>query len=354
MGQVLLIGAGKLAAEIDGQNLPIIEPLETDSFVARSVLQKAIRRGLFDIAISAAVTLLEADGSVLWRRLLVTALEDIGIGSPHVLFQLAAASTMTQRRQIADDRTIAIAIVRQMCCAEKCQAANDLFNLAHNGSPFDRGRFDAGDNDLTELENLYDAAKHLLSNLPISAPIGQQTDFIRSFFSGLAPVQLDAYVWAYQRSRVPLALTTLALHQPYYEQSEAMGADTSPPPTFEWISGIPSFALDQYTRAGKAAIRQYVARSSKWQFFARKAKIARADQVAAAGELLFRVEGAAIDRRRNWRIGYALYHRSLMIGCFMDEQFVHEGLDLIMGELDLINCLRRQNYRNAGVTGQCN
>lgn len=53
-------------------------PLNTDSWLARSVLQKALRRGMTDLALSAAAQLHLLDRRTLWRRLIVTALEDLG------------------------------------------------------------------------------------------------------------------------------------------------------------------------------------------------------------------------------------------------------------------------------------
>ena len=67
-----------LTDELRGRATPAPIPLATDSWVARSVLQKAIRRGMLELALSAAAQLVVIDRRTLWRRLIVTALEDLG------------------------------------------------------------------------------------------------------------------------------------------------------------------------------------------------------------------------------------------------------------------------------------
>jgi hypothetical protein len=115
------------------------------------------------------------------------------------------------------------------------------------------------------------------------------------------------------------------------------GTDDDLPPT-TWVGDIPTWALDQYTRGGKAAIRSYIGQSSEWKCFARDAAVT--DHVAAAGELLFRTEGAQVANRRQWPVGIDLYERSQPIACFMPLEAVSEGLSLIRRQLPHIDHLR--------------
>ena len=75
----------QFADEIASRETPTAKPLNSDSFVARSVMQKAIRRGMTGLALSAAANLITTARRVLWRRLLVTALEDLGVGEVDLL-----------------------------------------------------------------------------------------------------------------------------------------------------------------------------------------------------------------------------------------------------------------------------
>ncbi len=58
---------------------PQLNPMRCDRWIARSALQKAIRRGEVQIAQRALATLLEQDRYSIWRHLIVIASEDIGV-----------------------------------------------------------------------------------------------------------------------------------------------------------------------------------------------------------------------------------------------------------------------------------
>jgi hypothetical protein len=72
---------GHLASEARPPTLAI------DPWVASSLLQKAIRRGDVDLAERAAFTLSRYRGQGIWRRLVVIAFEDVGVGSVDALLQ---------------------------------------------------------------------------------------------------------------------------------------------------------------------------------------------------------------------------------------------------------------------------
>ena len=61
--------------------LNAIDPLRCDRWLALSAMQKSIRRGDGLTALRALRTLYQHDPSSTWRRLLIIACEDVGIGS---------------------------------------------------------------------------------------------------------------------------------------------------------------------------------------------------------------------------------------------------------------------------------
>jgi replication-associated recombination protein RarA len=56
-------------------------PMDASPWVAMSAMQKAIRRGREDVALSAAATLLRDAPDKLWRRLGCIAYEDVGLAA---------------------------------------------------------------------------------------------------------------------------------------------------------------------------------------------------------------------------------------------------------------------------------
>jgi hypothetical protein len=81
--------------------------------VVSSLLQKAIRRGDADIARRAAHTPFKLKGSASWRRLIVIASEDIGVGSPDALVMtVAAGADPAWRKRWGGDAHAVMAVAR--------------------------------------------------------------------------------------------------------------------------------------------------------------------------------------------------------------------------------------------------
>ena len=119
----------QLAGEVleRGYDLPRFNPLNINPWLAMSLMQKAIRRGREGLALQAAATLLSNSPSRLWRRIGITAYEDIGVAD----FEAVALATATLkgkvwRSEIGGERAVASYVVRRLCAAIKCRAADDL------------------------------------------------------------------------------------------------------------------------------------------------------------------------------------------------------------------------------------
>jgi replication-associated recombination protein RarA len=69
------------------------EPIGADAWVISSLLQKSIRRGEAETAKRAAHTFLSLKGSAIWRRPMVIAFEDVGVGSTDAVTAVVAASS---------------------------------------------------------------------------------------------------------------------------------------------------------------------------------------------------------------------------------------------------------------------
>jgi len=345
----------QFADEIGGQVAPQPPPLQTDSYIARSAMQKAIRRGMTDLALRAAATLIAMDQRVLWRRLIVTAMEDQGVGEVDLLSRIVAASRdRTWRHKVGGDWRVISALIRKACACTRCQSANDLWNIAGNDpdlAVFKSGLCDADLGDL--LAFICDERQPVTHRgVAVLVAMGEEAGpaaptHIRpdpgAVFAAFANAGSDSHVavtyeYAFRQARFSLAPLSLCL----WSESrgiELSGEDDDLPPV-TWLGDIPRFALDQYTRPGLAAIRRYAYSSRPWRDFAERWRIARADWPKAAGELLFRVEGAVVTNRRVWGTGKRLYEKSGGLGCFMPEAAVTDGMVLIVRELTLIDKLR--------------
>ena len=338
----------RFAEEFRGREVPDPAPLSTDSWLARSVLQKAIRRGMVDLALSAAAQLVIIDRRTLWRRLLVTALEDLGLQEFGTIAAIVCAARNARwRSQIGGDWPVIATLVHRACAGTRNQAANDLWNIALH------------DPALADVKaDLCEMSPEAVRTLSMQAPdfgvraaaalvaMGQAewcdsaTYDHRAFFhehAACAPDQSAILSEAFRMTRVPLAglLLTLA-HEPV--QSVARVDDDIAPSA--WNGPIPTFAMDQYTRSGKAMIRQFSQQSLEWNAFCDAWNIPRSNRTAAAGELLFRIDGAVVTSRAVTAQSAAIRQRSEALGCFVPSAAVYEAFSILRRQLMHIDQMR--------------
>src|SRR5262245_62523362 len=98
-----------------------------DRWIALSSLQKSIRQGAVEPAISAAEALWR-EPSRLLDRLLVIGLEDIGVGDPEVLREVIELTTdRAWRRKLSDrGRAVTLGLVERMCATAKSRFADEI------------------------------------------------------------------------------------------------------------------------------------------------------------------------------------------------------------------------------------
>jgi hypothetical protein len=126
MNDVLTQARDRLTIALD-RELPVVEPLIADQWIVKSLLQKSIRRGEVEIAQRAALTFLAQKGSALWRRLMIIAFEDIGVGSADVVSMTVAASTdASWRKQSGGEAVVAAHLARLLAEAPKNRSAEHL------------------------------------------------------------------------------------------------------------------------------------------------------------------------------------------------------------------------------------
>lgn len=107
--------------------IPPLKPLPVTVWQAASLMQKSIRRGRTDLALSAAATLMLASPDRLWRRLGTIAFEDIGVADLDMLGLVTVPLGGKRARAIlGGEWPVASLLVEIMCASPKCRAADDL------------------------------------------------------------------------------------------------------------------------------------------------------------------------------------------------------------------------------------
>jgi hypothetical protein len=115
---------------------PVLDPtppapfILPDPYLLASAVQKAIRRGNLKVARRAAHHLHGLDQHRLWRRLAVTALEDIGIGDVEAAAQVMAIACLpAARRLFGDDLAALDAALTIACGAVKDRTADHFCSI---------------------------------------------------------------------------------------------------------------------------------------------------------------------------------------------------------------------------------
>jgi hypothetical protein len=102
-------------------------PMDASPWLAMSTLQKAIRRGRGDLALSAAATLLRDAPEKLWRRIGCIAFEDVGVASLDAVGLATVALEGKQARAaLGGEWAVTSHVVSELCRVPKCRAADDL------------------------------------------------------------------------------------------------------------------------------------------------------------------------------------------------------------------------------------
>ena len=257
---------------VDAKNSPppSLEPMPCDPWVASSTVHKAIRRGEAETAERAILTLIRHRGTGIFRRLMVIAYEDIGIGAPDLLVTLTRLCTDVRlRRQYGDTPTVARWMVRAMAAAPKERSSDYLIcSAVHRpdwechretvGALSARDRIAVATDDDAPL-----ALRATASWFASGVEAGTEKRIGGGDMSGLMTAYIDAGLpeamgravqAAARTTREPIVLMLPPLlHELGRGLSEPTSRSVPVPPTL-FVDGVPTYALDKHTRAGRQAI----------------------------------------------------------------------------------------------------
>ena len=98
-----------------------------------SAMQKSIRRGYIQDAIEYALAYHSLDPSSFWRRIVIVAFEDIGVGGAwEIAFTLIAASSKVWRKKVGGDEKVIQYIVSALASSARDRTVCDYFQALFN------------------------------------------------------------------------------------------------------------------------------------------------------------------------------------------------------------------------------
>lgn len=288
-----------------------------DLWLAASALQKAIRRGDRRTARTAVSILVETAPDRLWRRLVVIALEDIGIADlALVAAVLWVSGRAAWRRQHGGEEAVAAALVDALCRAPKCRDACDTLVVADLHPVLARLRQTFTEFDDGELASMVADPGQPLAGRVLAAwllagterfpaaQIAPRHGSIRALLDvfdhlGVGADVLDIAAKGATRTQEahPISLPLISAQAAIAGGFKVLEEEC---PSLGFVAGWPSEAIDMHTRPGRRALSLFVAGDNKGlnRVLGGVRPGFRAEIVGTAA---FRVEGAAVDRRLTYR-----------------------------------------------------
>jgi hypothetical protein len=320
-----------------------------------SLMQKAIRRGRRDYALGAAATLLQGSPERLWRRLCITAFEDIGVGDFEGLALLTAALKGKRwRSKIGGEWAVASYFVDRMCETSKCRAANDLCVVCEQDPAFEEERLRLGYGSQAELiEHVATEPTMAGRALALWFAIGTHrchSDYLRErlgqvdeTFDALAEIGFNIDVVEVCRAAFrKFGDIMIPLFVLVWDEAQRASHQTEPDdlPPEEMVGSVPCWAYDMHVREGNLAMARFLRSGCETARWLESHELPKAP-VRFLGRLLFRVESGLVDRRLKWSMGNRLRQVADTEAHGLAFEEIAEGLRLLRKDLPLLHEERR-------------
>jgi hypothetical protein len=336
----------------------LIKPLPCDRWVAVSAIQKSIRRGDSLTAKRALRNLYRDDPSSTWRRRLIIACEDVGIGALGAVVMTAGRSAKAKAlREIGKDEAAALATVQMLAEAPKDRSADLLFAIAAHDPAFKAMRSKyrpasvarrlefVGDPTLSLPERAI-AVWHssgVESRGEQRVGPGDLNALIRTYTElGVPERLLEAVAVAIKKAHEPFALL-LPLLWPAAAGSETEPLDSSLTPS-SLTNGVPLYALDKHTRLGRQAIKRFAQENAEIAQFLIERGCGSGDD-GALRMAVFYADGALTRPTLQWRYsaeltttGAAADFRSVNVAAEVGAELVR----LVATHIADLNAIRSQ------------
>jgi len=307
----------QIAQEI--QNHPPLEPtnmMAADKWVLASAFQKAIRRGELEIAQSAGLSLLLEDKQMLYRRLHVLAVEDVGVGDIDLAICILAATGDAKTRQLlGGDRVVLGYLIERLCGAALDRTADHLLSIAQDHPHLEDARWDFGRGLINELFDRIKSPDVPLTTRSVAAWYAAGTKQFRSdglwsrqgdleglfgCYQGMGAENalLDACRVAVRKMRNPLPLF-LPLIWSEFSHSKVDKVEETDIPDTRFVDGIPAYALGGHTRLGKRALREFLRQCEPVRECLEKC-LPDTGWQDTSDVAVFHVESALVKRQRLW------------------------------------------------------
>jgi hypothetical protein len=328
---------------------PNLQLMDASPWVAMSAMQKAIRRGREDLALSAAATLLRDSPEKLWRRIGCIAYEDIGVASLEVVgLATVALAGKRHRSALGGEWAVANCVVAEMCRAPRCRAADDLLMTCELHPAYAEARAELPHLTTRDLITVA-AGQGSVHERALALWYALGTDRDRSTLvsrrgeprhvfdhlceAGWPHSVVEVAREGFRRSGIMLCPLVALLS---CEPRPATQLENDELPAEIMIGDVPSWAIDLYSREGRAAVVRFLqtdAPAARWV----RRNVRPARRVPFLGHIVFRVEGGLVVNRMRWPMADEL-RRQVDVECSGQEcPNAMEILELMRDDIPRLN-----------------
>lgn len=336
---------------------PPFYPINTTPWIAMSAMQKAVRRGRKQLALRTAATLLQKSPDRLWRRIGCIAAEDIGLGDLEaVTLTTAALAGKRFRGSLGGEWKVASFLVCRLTRSTKCRAADDLLLTAESHFAFAQARANLANRSTADLISIATGSAPLpIRALALWYGVGtnrrpspqlqpRRGDPAAAFHglrdAGISQAIMEVAREGFRKTGEVLAPFVALLHPEWLAQADATTEDDPLPPE-SMIGDIPGWALDIYTREGRAALQAFIGGGTETAGWVRD-NIPPRQRVGFLGGIVFRVEGGLVRSRLRWPTGDQL-RRLVDLECNGPHCLdATEVLDLMRADIPALNRVRTE------------
>ncbi|TPQ31537.1 hypothetical protein C2U70_23860 [Bradyrhizobium guangdongense] len=290
---------GKLSSEVMS--------FEIDAWIANSLLQKSIRRGEVETAQRAAMTFLRSRGPAIWRRFVLIAFEDVGIGSTECLEAAVRALNSNSGAGARGNELLVSDLAQQLATAPKSRAAEHLITVAKYHHSLESDRVSPEQKFVAEVCSLVTSADcqpemRALALWQASRKGPGKAERITQLLAGCEDAGVPSALIEATRTAVRKVDDPIILMVPLAWLLAVRGrqivSGVLPPAVL--IGDIPSYALDKHTLAGRRAIRELVKCSTVLRACLTKYAL-RDCWNEAAYMAAFYTDAASLAKKLTWR-----------------------------------------------------
>ncbi len=325
-------------------------------WVAKALMQKAIRRRRTDLALAAANVLHRTSPDSLWRRLVVIAVEDVGLGDLDTVYMtIVAASQRGRLARYFGSWRLASLVVSRLAAAPKCRACDDLFVATEDCPAWSDDRLELAEMEFGDLLDVI-AGDDPIERRAIAMRYAVGTvgsygatalarrrghpDAVFDFMceaGGFAHTLVEITRAAFRITREPFTGLLPLLHPELNGAEAVLVPDDLPPEAL--IGGVPGWTYDKFSREGRTALGHFLntdCPAANWL----RLHVPPSERIAVLGHALFRVESGLVTDRLVWPTAQRLRRQADYDSWLFSREDAAMLLDLLRTDIGVLNRVR--------------